>query len=71
MNNAIQTDNGGWMDLESYCNSRHKGSGLRYINIHDDELNVLELGVRVTNYITEYETDGWDALMDLAYEEGV
>lgn len=69
MSYSIQTENGGWTSLDNYCDSKPKGSGLRYLNIGDDELNVLELGTRVTNYIAEKEATGWDALMDMAYDE--
>lgn len=69
LNDAIQAENGGWQILDHYCDSTEKGSGLRYVYINDDELNVLELGTRVVNYIAEKEATGWDALMDMAYEE--
>lgn len=34
-----------------------------------DEWIINELGMRVHDYIIEYEIDRWDALMDLHYEE--
>lgn len=64
----IQCENGGWKSFDYYCDSQDKGSGLIFVNINDDELNNLELGLRVTNYIAEFECTGWDALMDLTLE---
>ena len=64
----IQMENGGWKSFDCYCDSQVKGSGLIYVNINDDELNVLELGLRVTNYIATFECTGWDALMDITLE---
>lgn len=64
MNDAIQTERGGWQSLDNYCNNHSPGEFLMWsVTTMDEELLAYELGFRVVN---EMITD-WPDLMDLIY----
>lgn len=60
------------MRLEDFCNSTPRGSQLGITSgmvTMDEELLGVEAGWRVAAYVVDFACTGWDALMDLHYEE--